>query len=390
MTIHARDLPVRPWATPARDQDRDHRRRGRPAARVLRSRRLHPARRASRRVQLPFTTTKVIVARAFPPPGAAWKYANLPFDPEDSRPRDARRRHRGRGREHACERDADQRDRPRLHRQLQALTIPTAAGLGLNGNAPEIVAAIEAAVADGLDVINLSIGEPEIESSRDLVALALDAADGRGVAAVVTATTSRSWSRFGGLSGRGGTRSPSGRRRRNDAGDRRPSSAGPTRSPWPEARHHRSRHLDCSRRSPAAGASPPEPRHQRHRTSQVQVHSSSSGTPTQPCAGQGRAHHQPHDRWDPRRGRRPEHAATAWSHRPPPSTPVIRATPTAVCVGLVPAETMAEPEGIGRQGRRGRCRPSSRLRVQWSGKGMRLRGWSVPPTITVPGPLPWF
>ena len=61
----------------------------------------------------------------------------------------------------------------------KALTVPTDADVGLDGNAPEIVAAIEAAVADGMDVINLSIGEPEIEPSRDIVALALDAAAAR-------------------------------------------------------------------------------------------------------------------------------------------------------------------------------------------------------------------
>ena len=69
----------------------------------------------------------------------------------------------------------------------KALTVPTRSGLGLNGNAPEIVAAIEAAVADGMDVINLSLGEPEIEPSRDLVALALDAAAAAGVVPVVAA-----------------------------------------------------------------------------------------------------------------------------------------------------------------------------------------------------------
>jgi hypothetical protein len=60
-------------------------------------------------------------------------------------------------------------------------------GLSPNGNAPELVAAIEAAVADGMDVINLSIGEPEIEPTRDVVALALDAAAAAGVVPVVAA-----------------------------------------------------------------------------------------------------------------------------------------------------------------------------------------------------------
>ena len=58
----------------------------------------------------------------------------------------------------------------------KALSVPTDADVGLDGNAAEIVAAIEAAVADGMDVINLSLGEPEVEPSRDLVALALDGA----------------------------------------------------------------------------------------------------------------------------------------------------------------------------------------------------------------------
>jgi len=63
----------------------------------------------------------------------------------------------------------------------KALSVPTDADVGLDGNAAEIVAAIEAAVADGMDVINLSLGEPEVEPSRDLVALALDGAAAAGV-----------------------------------------------------------------------------------------------------------------------------------------------------------------------------------------------------------------
>src|SRR5207249_3451243 len=69
----------------------------------------------------------------------------------------------------------------------RALTVPTDSGVGKDGNAPEIVAAIEAAVADGMNVINLSIGEPEIEPTRDVVALALDGAAAAGVVPVVSA-----------------------------------------------------------------------------------------------------------------------------------------------------------------------------------------------------------
>ena len=138
--------------------------------------------------QAAYTTAKVIVARTFPPAGATWKYAGLPFDPEDS----------GHA-THVAGIAAGNANTlangmrvsgiaPRAYiGNYKALTVPTRSGLGLNGNAPEIVAAIEAAVADGMDVINLSLGEPEIEPSRDIVALALDAAAEAGVVPVVAA-----------------------------------------------------------------------------------------------------------------------------------------------------------------------------------------------------------
>ena len=46
--------------------------------------------------QTRFTTPKVIVARAFPPPGATYKYAGAAVRPEGVVPRHARRRDRGR------------------------------------------------------------------------------------------------------------------------------------------------------------------------------------------------------------------------------------------------------------------------------------------------------
>ncbi len=138
--------------------------------------------------QAAYTTAKVIVARAFPPAGATWKYAGLPFDPEDS----GHATHvAGIAAGNANTNANGMRISgiaPRAYvGNYKALTVPTRSGLGLNGNAPEIVAAIEAAVADGMDVINLSLGEPEIEPSRDIVALALDAAAAAGVVPVVAA-----------------------------------------------------------------------------------------------------------------------------------------------------------------------------------------------------------
>jgi subtilisin family serine protease len=138
--------------------------------------------------QAEYTTAKVIVARSFPPPGATWRHATKPFDPEES----------SHG-THVAGIAAGNADTPAEGARVsgiaprayignyKALTVPTEAGFGLDGNAPEIVAAIEAAVADGMDVINLSIGEPEIEPSRDLVALALDTAAAAGVVSVVAA-----------------------------------------------------------------------------------------------------------------------------------------------------------------------------------------------------------
>ena len=124
-----------------------------------------------------YTTAKVIVARAFAPPANTWRYARVPFDPSYS--------------EHATHvagiaagdytpgaipnRGPLSGVAPNAYLgNYKVLTVPTE-NFGLNGNAPEIAAGIEAAVRDGMDVINLSLGEPEIEPSRDLVVAAINA-----------------------------------------------------------------------------------------------------------------------------------------------------------------------------------------------------------------------
>jgi subtilisin family serine protease len=135
-----------------------------------------------------FTTAKVIVARAFPPPGATWKYASRPFDPAES--------------EHATHvagiAAGDYNTTQRGGRPVsgvapaayignyKVLTVPTP-GVGLNGNSPEIVKGIDAAVADGMNVINLSLGEPEIDLDRDIVVKAIDAAADAGVVPAIAA-----------------------------------------------------------------------------------------------------------------------------------------------------------------------------------------------------------
>ena len=137
--------------------------------------------------QTKYTTPKVIVQRAFAPAGATNKYANMPFDPANSWHAT-----------HVAGIAAGDHDTSAQGAAIsgvapnawlgnyKALTTPTP-GFGLDGNSAEIAAAIEAAVADGMNVINLSIGEPEIEPSRDLVVQALEHAAAAGVVPVVAA-----------------------------------------------------------------------------------------------------------------------------------------------------------------------------------------------------------
>jgi len=136
-----------------------------------------------------YTTPKIVAARAFAPPGATWKFAPLPYDPVNSDHGD----HvagiaagdftpgavAGRGPLKGVA--------PKAYLgNYKVLTVPTP-GDGIDGNNPEIAAAIEAAVADGMDVINLSIGEAEIQPSRDVVDAAIGAAAQAGVVTTVAA-----------------------------------------------------------------------------------------------------------------------------------------------------------------------------------------------------------
>ncbi len=134
-----------------------------------------------------FTNAKVIVARAFPPPGARYENAALAFDGDNS----SHGTHvagiaAGNARTQATGRTVSGVAPRALIGNYKAL-VGTDSGLSPNGNAPEIVAAIEAAVRDGMDVLNLSIGQPELEPRRDIVALALDAAAATGVVSAVAA-----------------------------------------------------------------------------------------------------------------------------------------------------------------------------------------------------------
>jgi hypothetical protein len=138
--------------------------------------------------QTQYATPKVIVQRAFAPPSPAWKYANTPFDPQNS----FHATHVAgiAAGDNGVQANAATRVSgvaPNAYiGNYKVLTIPTP-GFGLDGNSAEIVAGIEAAVSDGMNVINLSLGEPEVEPSRDIVVKAIDAAAAAGVVPVIAA-----------------------------------------------------------------------------------------------------------------------------------------------------------------------------------------------------------
>jgi subtilisin family serine protease len=137
--------------------------------------------------QTAYTTPKVIVARAFAPASPAYTNAKLPFDPELS---DHGIHVAGiaAGNNNTLTRSGFRLSgiAPRAYLgNYKALTIPSE--FGANGNSPQLAAAIEMAVRDGMDVINFSIGEAEIEPTRDVVVRALNAAADAGVVSAVAA-----------------------------------------------------------------------------------------------------------------------------------------------------------------------------------------------------------
>jgi subtilisin family serine protease len=137
--------------------------------------------------QRAYTTAKVIAARAFPPPGAT-QSSSLAFAPDDS----SHGTHvagiaAGNARTRAGGGRVVSGVAPRAYIGNYKVFVATPSGFSPNANSPEIVAAIEAAVSDGMDVINFSGGELEIEPSRDIVARALDAAAAAGVVPIVAA-----------------------------------------------------------------------------------------------------------------------------------------------------------------------------------------------------------
>jgi subtilisin family serine protease len=138
-----------------------------------------------------FTTPKVIVARAFAPATTTWQHARKPFDPVQSNhgthvagiaagnvlaaPVDGRGTLSG--------------NAPRAYiGNYKVLSTPS--DFGLIDNAGEVIAGIEAAVRDGMDVINMSFGEHETDPARNVVDAAVDGAAEAGVVPVAAAGNS--------------------------------------------------------------------------------------------------------------------------------------------------------------------------------------------------------
>jgi minor extracellular serine protease Vpr len=142
------------------------------------------------------TTPKVIVARVFPGPGAG-KAGSLPVDPDSS--------FHGTHVAGIAAGDAGTtapagRDHPRVTGlsgvaprawigNYRVFTVPTP--IGHVADTPEIVAALEAAVRDGMDVVNFSGGGAQVDPRNDALVAAVHATVAAGVVPVIAAGNDR-------------------------------------------------------------------------------------------------------------------------------------------------------------------------------------------------------
>ena len=178
-----------------RDQDRRRRHGVDPQEPVPRAGRLHvPGRLPEGRPRV-LTTPKVIVARAFPGPGAG--KAGRCARPAESfhgthvagiAAGDAGTMRRPAGTTRPSPGSRGVAPRACLG-NYRVFTVPTP--IGHVANTPEIVAAFEAAVADGMDVINFSGGGPQTEPASDALVEAVSNVAAAGVVPVIAAGNDR-------------------------------------------------------------------------------------------------------------------------------------------------------------------------------------------------------
>ncbi len=137
-----------------------------------------------------YTTPKVIVARSFTPPGSTSPLETLPF--ADAGSQDDHGTHvAGIA---AGDYDVVSSSGARVSGVAPRAYLGNYKALSINignyaliENATELIAAIEAAVSDGMDVINMSLGEIELDPARSIVDDAVDGAAAAGVVPVVSA-----------------------------------------------------------------------------------------------------------------------------------------------------------------------------------------------------------
>jgi subtilisin family serine protease len=143
-----------------------------------------------------YTTQKVIVARAFPGPGSG-KAGSLPLDRKESF-------HGTHVAGIAAGESGTTAPASNAHPQVNGLsgvapkawlgnyrvfTIPTP--FGDEADTPQIISAFEAAVSDGMDVINFSGGGPETEPANDAMIPVVDNVAQAGVVPVIAAGNDR-------------------------------------------------------------------------------------------------------------------------------------------------------------------------------------------------------
>ncbi len=258
---------------------------------------------------------------------------------------------------------------------------------GPDGNSAEIVAGIEAAVSDGMDVFNLSLGEPEIEPSRDIVTKAIDAAAAAGVVPVVAAgnDSQRVRARLRRLARQRGE-GDHGRRRRRGRQNRRllvvRARAGLAAH---EARRERARRVRSCRPCPlrrgagrcsAARAWPP-PRRRRGRRAPAAAPRVVGGPDQVGARPDGESGASSTAVRLPRPGR-----AAASSTCPRADNPLLFASPTGLSFGLLRPDTTAR-QTVKLTDAGGGAGPwSATVQQQSSTAGVRI---TVPATVTVPG-----